>query len=191
MKYLSFAALALIMGTMTAVPVSAHAETTHATVEATEPVTTVGTPDDFIHNAAISNMFEIESSKLALTKAHNPKVKEFAQMMVTDHSGAGAGLKAAVAGLKTPHGDIPTVLDETHQAKLDELKKLSGAEFDTAYIDAQVEAHKAATTLFEGYGENVEDDSLKAFAVETLPKLIEHQKIITNLDEADTAAHAH
>src|SRR5690349_10191595 len=55
----------------------------------------VTTPQEFAAMAAGSNMFEIESSKLALQKASLQPTKDFAQHMIDDHTKAGEEMRAA------------------------------------------------------------------------------------------------
>src|SRR5438309_962383 len=79
---------------------------------------TPSTPD-FVKEAAISDLFEIESSKLAVDKG-DEATKAFAQQMITDHTKTSSELKAAVAG--DPKDPIPTAVDSSHQSKLDKLR---------------------------------------------------------------------
>src|SRR3954452_3520773 len=64
---------------------------------------------EFVNKAANSNMFEIQSSQLALTKTQDKRLRDFAQRMITDHTQAGDKLKAAAQGQT-----IPTSLDQEH-----------------------------------------------------------------------------
>src|SRR5690349_2649834 len=86
-------------------------------VFAQDPVV-VTQPQAFVDMAASSNMFEIESSKLALEKASTQPAKDFAQHMIDDHLKAGAEMKAAAdaEGIK-----VPAALDDKHIADLDNL----------------------------------------------------------------------
>jgi len=99
----------------------------------------------FIEKAAIANMAEIQLGQLAQQQAQDPQVKQFAQMMVDDHTKALDQLKAAAGG----QGTIPSALDSKHQKLHDKLAKLHGAEFDRAYMDAMVDAHKDAEKLLK------------------------------------------
>ncbi len=96
----------------------------------------------FIEKAAIANMAEIQLGQLAATNAQDPQVKQFAQMMVSEHTQALDQLRSA-AGSST----LPSSLDKKHQKLHDKLSKLQGAEFDRAYIDAMVDAHKDTAKL--------------------------------------------
>ena len=135
---------------------------------------------DFILQASASDMFEIESSKLALQKG-DETTKAFAQQMITDHEKTSAELKALLAGGKV-QGNPVTALTEDHKEEVDELAKLEGAAFNEGYIDDQVEAHEHAVDLFKRYAVEGENAELKAWAAKTLPALEHHYKMAHDLD---------
>lgn len=133
----------------------------------------------FLANTAASNQFEIESSKVALTKTRNDKVKSFANQMVTDHTSAGTKFKQAVADAKlTPP---PEKLDAKHQALLDDLKKKDGAGFDAAYIKAQTDGHVETVGMFEAYAKGGDNARMKQFAGDMLPTLKTHLDAVRQL----------
>src|SRR5580704_19216396 len=104
---------------------------------------------DFVKEVAISDMFEIDSSKLAQDKGNAPE-KTFASQMVTDHTKTSTELKSLVSSGKVK-ADLPTALDSSHQSKLDKLKGESGKDFSSDFDSTQVSAHKDAVSLFERY----------------------------------------
>ncbi len=127
---------------------------------------------DFVSEAAISDMFEIASSQLAVEKSDAP-TQAFAKQMIADHEKTAASLKAfAVSGAIKEA--IPTDLDSAHQDMLDKLKGLSGTDFTTQYHSDQVSAHKDAVSLFQRYGKGGDNPALKAWASQTLPTLSQH-----------------
>lgn len=129
-------------------------------------------PAQFAATASASNMFEIQSSELALERAVSEDVRAFAQQMIADHTKAGDDM-ATAAG---EEGVAPaSELDQKHQEILNTLGGLEGEAFDAAYIQAQVQAHDEAVALFEGYAANGSEGPLKAFAAATLPTLQQHQ----------------
>jgi len=143
--------------------------------EMPQPITD---PQQFADSASSSNMFEIQSSQIALDVSDNPDVLAFAEQMVADHTAAGDQMtQAAEADGITPAAG----LEELHQAQLDELVDLDGEAFDEAYIAAQVAAHRAAVALFQSFSTDGEDGALKSFAAETLPTLEQHLEHILHL----------
>jgi putative membrane protein len=138
---------------------------------------------EFVRNASIGNMFEIESSKLAINRASAQNVKDFAQMMVADHTEVGNKLKEALGQSGkdiTPASD----LDDKHQKMLNELKVASTPAFDNQYVQAQSKAHDEAVKLFSDYAEDGDDANLKKFASDTLPTLKKHQDEVHTLNQA-------
>jgi putative membrane protein len=136
--------------------------------------------EDFVKQVAISDMFEIESSKLAQTKAQNAAIKTFAGQMVTDHGKTASELKGLVSGGKVK-AQLPTAMDSAHQSKLDKLKGLNGADFDKQYVSDQQSAHKDAVDLFERYAKGGEQAELKAWAGKTVPALKHHKEMADKL----------
>ncbi|MBN8531288.1 MAG: DUF4142 domain-containing protein [Alphaproteobacteria bacterium] len=128
---------------------------------------------DFIRKATVANRFEIESSQLALDKAKDGKVKDFARQMIDDHTETGQKFRKALAASKADV-EQPKELDAKHRQLLDELAALSGDAFDRRYVAIQADAHKEAVKLFRDYSNTGEDETLKRFAGETLPALSEH-----------------
>jgi putative membrane protein len=137
------------------------------------------TTPDFVKEVAISDMFEIESSKLAQQKG-NAGEKTFASQMVSDHTKTSTELKGMVTGGKVK-ADLPTALDSSHQSKLDKLKGESGKDFSSDYDSMQVSAHKDAVSLFERYAKGGENADLKNWAGKTLPTLKHHLDMAQSL----------
>ncbi|WP_312408299.1 DUF4142 domain-containing protein [Rhizobium sp.] len=137
--------------------------------------------EDFIMEASASDVFEIESSKLALQKG-NDATKAFAQQMVTDHEKTTAELKTLLASGKVQGNPVAT-LTEDFKEEIDELAKLDGDEFSEEYIDDQVDAHEDAVDLFKRYADEGENADLKAWAAKTLPALEHHYQMAQDLDK--------
>lgn len=155
----------------------AIAQDNAAAATATAPMT-ITDPAEFGLMASISNLFELESSTLAKERATNDEAKAFADQMITDHTKAAQDMAPAAAA----EGVTPaTELDARHQAILDDLEGLEGAEFDAAFIQAQAQAHDEAVALFEGYSTNGAEGPLKEFAKKTLPTLQQHQEHVHSL----------
>jgi putative membrane protein len=119
------------------------------------------TDKDFMTEAAVGGMAEVELGKLASTKAQNADVKKFAQMMVADHTKANGELKTLAAG---KNATLPTELDAMHKATMTELQGLSGADFDKAYVASQLADHEKTVKLFQTQSQSGTDADVKAFA---------------------------
>lgn len=137
--------------------------------------------EDFVKEVAASDMFEIESSKLAVERADGP-TKTFAQQMVTDHEKTSAELKQLVESGKVT-ATLAPAMTEDQQQMIDKLKGLQGTEFTEQYHSDQVSAHEDAVDLFKRYGEEGENPELKAWAAKTHPALEHHLKMAQDLDK--------
>lgn len=134
----------------------------------------------FANAAASSDAFEIASSQLAADKAGSAKTKTFAQQMIKAHTESTAKLKAAASAATPPLTPDPA-LTPVQQQKLDALKAKSGAEFDTAYAAAQVEAHQMTLDALKAYSASGDVPSLKAFATELVPIVTAHLNMAKGL----------
>jgi len=137
---------------------------------------------DFVKQVAISDMFEIESSKLAEQKG-NAQEKRFAQQMVTDHTKTSTELKGLVSDGKV-QATLPTALDSAHQSKIDKLKNATGKDFSSDYTSYQVSAHEDAVSLFDRYAKGGDNAALKDWAGKTLPALKHHLEMAKELGKA-------
>ncbi|MBV8388291.1 MAG: DUF4142 domain-containing protein [Mucilaginibacter sp.] len=129
----------------------------------------------FAVEAANGGMAEVVLGKLALEKSNNAKVKDFANMMVTDHSKVNDELKALAKKLNIT---LPDSIASDESKTRDDLAKKSGAEFDEAYVKDMVDDHKKDVKAFEDAAKNCKDNDLKAFAAKTLPTLKMHLEAI-------------
>ena len=127
--------------------------------------------NDFMMQAAQAGLAEVELSRIAQTNAQDPAVKKFAQMMVADHTKANDQVKA----LASKKGvTLPTAPDAAHQAEIQRVKGLKGADFDAEYIRIMVQDHEKAVGLFQSQAQAGTDAEAKALAAQTLPTLQAH-----------------
>jgi putative membrane protein len=136
--------------------------------------------EDFIKEAAMSDMLEIEAAKVAQQKG-NADEKKFAEQMITDHTKTSTELKGMVTGELA--AAIPTALDDSSQKKLDKLKGAKPDNFASEYDPMQVSAHKDAVSLFERYAKGGENSKLKDWAGKTLPALQHHLDMAQAMDK--------
>ena len=102
---------------------------------------------DFVKEAAISDMFEIQSSQLAQERG-NAAEKPFAAMMIKDHQKSSEDIKAMISSGDVK-AELPTALDSSHQSSLAKLKALKGSDFSSRYDSDQVSGQKDAVSLLE------------------------------------------
>ncbi len=139
---------------------------------------------DFVTMAASSDMFEIQSSQLAMENGSSDSVKQFAEMMVSDHTNSTQKLAtiASEQGLT-----VPTEMAEPHQEMLEMVSGASGDAFDAAYGQAQAQNHMMAAQMLEAYSQNGDNEALKTFAAETLPIVQQHLETAKTLPGAENA----
>jgi putative membrane protein len=145
------------------------------------------TADPFVKEAAVGGMAEVDLGKLAKDKGSSDTVKQFGQKMVDDHTKINDDLKTLA---KKKNIDLPTALDAKHQAVVDRLSKLSGAEFDRAYSTEMVKDHTEDVKEFQKQANSATDPDVKSFASNNLPTLQEHLKEARNMSKAKPSSGA-
>lgn len=125
----------------------------------------------FVDLAAQTDMLEAHLGQMAENQAASQDVKDYAKMLVTDHTGDYEQLTvlAAKAGFTVPKG-----LDAAHDKKIASFEKLKGAAFDSAYIHAMIAGHTEAIGVYTKEAAGAKNADLKAYASATLPTLQKH-----------------
>ena len=101
---------------------------------------------DFVQDVARANAAEIDLSRMSVDRASSADVKKFAQMMVDDHTAAGAKL----SGVATQnHIDAPATPDDDHVSLREKLVAKQGLDFDKDYIDAMIDDHQKLVDKLE------------------------------------------
>ncbi len=136
---------------------------------------------DFIQKLALSDMYEIEASKIALTKSSSPSIKAYAQSMITAHTATSAALKPIADSLKVMP---PVTLDGDHADKISDLNKATVKEFDQKYVDQQEDAHENALNALNDQAKNGSNAALVSFAAATAPKVADHLAMVKKLDKS-------
>ena len=128
----------------------------------------------FLKKAAEGGLAEVELGQLAQQKASSQEVKDFGQRMVNDHSKANDQLKQVA---EQEHVTVPQHLNAKEEATKDRLEKLSGEQFDKAYMNTMVKDHRKDVAEFAHESKMAKDPDVKNFAQQTLPTLREHLKL--------------
>ena len=128
---------------------------------------------EFVRKAAQGGLAEVQLGQLATEKAASPEVKQFGQRMVDDHTKANDRLKQ----IAQQHGiAVSDKLDAKDAATKARLEKLSGKEFDRAYMHDMVTDHTKDVTEFKREANSGKDSTVKNFAEQTVPTLEDHLK---------------
>lgn len=124
-----------------------------------------------------ANQVDIDAGKLAKSKGHAKEVREFAQRMITDHTGVNKSATELVQKLHVTPEPNPTSqsLQQGGDQNLANLKKLEGAAFDKAYIDHEVSYHEAVVSaLDKTLIPSAQNAELKALLVKVRPAFVAH-----------------
>lgn len=128
----------------------------------------------FVKKAASGGMAEVELGNLAKDKGSSDAVKQFADRMVTDHGKANDELKSLAEQKKWT---MPNEMMPEHKKHRDMLDKMSGADFDRAYMREMMRDHRKDLASFRRCAQSCTDPDLKAWAQKTLTTLEEHAKL--------------
>lgn len=132
----------------------------------------------FMKKLAEGDLAEVDAGRLANQKASSEGVKDFGQQMVTDHSKNSHQLKSLAAA----HGiELPETIDAAHAAEKAKLEKTDGKNFDSQYLQSQIQAHDKALQLLQEEIRDGQDASLKEFANKTLPVVKHHLAMAKDL----------
>ena len=126
---------------------------------------------EFAMDAAKGGNTEVAASQAALSQAQNPRVKDYAQMIVNDHTKANQELKsiASQKGLTLPDSTDPKKKDA-----MANLQKMSGPSFDKQYMAMMVKDHQETVNKFQMATQKCDDSDLKTWAAGKLPALKMH-----------------
>jgi predicted outer membrane protein len=127
-----------------------------------------------LKDMAMANMAEIEGGKMAQSKGQSAEVKAFGQQMIDDHT---ANLNE-VKALADKHGvTLPTEPDAKHKSMAAKLDKMTGADFDKAYMkQAGVQDHKTVHSKLMAAAKKAKDADVKALVEKTEPVVAQHLK---------------
>jgi putative membrane protein len=142
---------------------------------------------NFLQDAAMGGLMEVELGRVAAQKGTSDAVKQFGQRMVDDHSKANSDLMSLASSKGIT---LPTTLDEKHQKELTKISAMSGAEFDRAYSKMMLSDHVKDVSEFEKQSTKGTDADLKAFASKTLPTLQEHLQLAKALPDNASAGNS-
>lgn len=123
----------------------------------------------FVATAASSDLFEIESSRLALQRSQSAMLRRHAEMMIRDHTNLGAQLRAAAASVGI---GVPAQMLPEHAAMLDALAR--SPNFDATYRSQQVTSHRQALTLMDRYARRGDVPQLRGVAAAAVPVIRGH-----------------
>jgi putative membrane protein len=127
----------------------------------------------FLNEVIGNGRAEVKYSELAEKQASSLKVKAFAARLILEHKKFGEKLEEAARNMDIT---VSKELDRGQKGAIDGLSKLSGVEFDRAYLARIIEDHERGVKAFETEVEKGNSEELKKLCNDALPRLQRHLK---------------
>jgi putative membrane protein len=132
----------------------------------------------FLQEAIRTDIAEVKLSELALQRSNDDGVRDFAHRVQTDHS---ASMQQSAALAKDLGTRIPSASSDEAQQHYASLAKLSGQEFDAAFVSHMAAGHRDAVAKFGEQAHANPDQAIADFATKTLPTLKQHLAMAESL----------
>jgi putative membrane protein len=140
---------------------------------ASAPGVALGPADTyFVTQTSLGTPFQVDSGRIAKTNGTTRAIRSYADLMVSSHITVNDALLAILKN-KGPVPS-PTLLKAPYSTMVSTLRHESGQTFDADYVTGQVNYQRANSALYQYEIKNGTDPDLKAFALETLPKIQDH-----------------
>jgi putative membrane protein len=124
-----------------------------------------------------ANQVDIDAGKLAERNSHAKQVKDFAKLMVTDHTNvnkSAVGL-ASKLNLKPEENATSEALKKGGEENIAKLKALKGHDFDRAYIDHEVAYHQQVLDAMDkSLIPSAKNEQLKDLLIKVRPAFVAH-----------------
>lgn len=130
------------------------------------------TDQQFVDFAGQTDMVEANLGQLAQDSAASQAVKDYGQMLDTDHTNDYKQLQDAA---KQANLTVPTAIDAANnKTMIGPMHKLKGAAFDRRYVPAMVSGHTKAIAIYKKEAEDATDPAIKTYAQTAIPVLQKH-----------------
>jgi len=140
------------------------------------------TGQEFAESVLSSDLFEIDSGKLAANQAVAPQVKHFGEQMADAHAKTTANLEEVLDRIVLgQYVTPPPKLDPRHEEMYNELQVAQGTAFDELYVRQQLAAHREAVAVLQGYAANGKEAALQHYAAGTLPIVQQHLTMLSQI----------
>ena len=150
--------------------------------KSTSKPTPTMTDQQFVDLAAQTDMVEANLGNLAQTTAASQSVKDYGQMLATDHTKDFSQLNDAARQASLT---VPNAIDAEHNKKMiDPFQKLKGTAFDRHYIHEMVAGHTQAIAVYKKEAADAENPALKSYAEQALPVLEKHLSAAKDLENS-------
>ena len=140
---------------------------------------------EMAHVAVTANNTDIAYAHLALAFSEDPRIREFAQTMIRDHSAVNEQIFALAKklGVTAQDNEVSRELRKNAARIKDELSRLRGAEFDRRYAENEAKYHQSVNKLVaETFIPNIQNPEVKAAFEGALQIFLGHQRHAERLD---------
>jgi putative membrane protein len=142
------------------------------------------TDQQFVDFAAQTDMVEANLGQMAQNVAESQGVKDYGQMLVTDHTKDFSDLHSAAQQASLT---VPDAIDaKENKAMIDPFQKLKGAAFDHKYVQDMIKGHTQAIAVYKKEAEDAQNDAIKTYAANAIPVLRKHLDGAKALEKAHT-----
>ena len=135
------------------------------------PTTLSQSEQDFMMEAAQADLAEIDMAQIALQNSGNGDVKDFANMIKSDHT---SSLEDVMELMKDRNLQQPKSIPAELQRDITRMKSLTGGEFDREFINMAVSEHQKAVEMFRDQQSTAQNEDVKKYVEDTLPILEMH-----------------
>jgi putative membrane protein len=167
-------ATSILLATALGAPLNAQTQTRErpAGATSTTPQAQRVTTQEFLNKVWNVNNFEIQAGREAENKAKDTAFRDYAQMIVADHTKMSDDLNNVVNKMRG--AQLPKSLDKAHEQKLQQLTSASAQAFEEKFRTQQIDGHQQAIKLFQDYATTGDNDELKRWAQTSVAMLERH-----------------
>lgn len=137
------------------------------------PAAPLGAEQEFVARIHDFNQREIALGNLALTRASDARVKQYAHMLIDDHTTADVMISNRARALGMGFQPTPNIAHDADYAALSTTKSAAG--FDTAFLDAMVRGHDALLPDLASFKETESDHAFHAELVQLFDTMKRHR----------------
>jgi putative membrane protein len=138
-----------------------------------DDVKTGDADQDFVIKAISSQIGEIKLAETAVKNGSAKEVRDFAQMVVDDHTKVRDALMEWAKNSKLV---VVQGLEKEYKEKVSRLSKVEGAAFDREFMKIMVGDHEKSLQAWQAHAKTTSDRNLKKLIEQTAPTVREHLK---------------
>lgn len=136
-------------------------------------------PQGFMQRLISSDQFQIQSARIALEKSRNEDIRRFAQKVIDYHNATTEKLKVIAKRANLAPADVS--LSWRQRRLIERLRRTDATRFDRYFVRIQRKSHTRTARLLMSYASSGDNEDLKRLARETLPRIIEHGRLMKDV----------